>query len=153
MSISPATPSPTRCARRTRRKPTAGWSRSSGASTRPTCSGSTRTFPQTQPDEAPMQYDSFTSSIAEQRRRTFLDDAERHTRAKAVQQHSVPPHSSLVQAALIRIRPVEPSDTALLQAAFDRLSPESRQFRFLFPKVQLSAAELRYFTDVVHHDH
>jgi GNAT superfamily N-acetyltransferase len=100
-----------------------------------------------------MQYDSFAATIADQRRKTFLENAERHTRARAVRQRSVPAHSSLAQAALIRIRPVESSDTGLLQETFDRLSPESRQFRFLFPKLRLSAAELRYFTDVDHHDH
>ena len=36
---------------------------------------------------------------------------------------------------------------------FARLSAASRQMRFLGVKKELSAAELRYFTDVDHHDH
>src|SRR5207342_1997238 len=34
-----------------------------------------------------------------------------------------------------------------------RLSPESRRLRFLRRKDELTPAELRYFTDVDHHDH
>src|SRR5262249_4516593 len=36
---------------------------------------------------------------------------------------------------------------------FARLSPESRRLRFLRRKDALTPAELRYFTDVDHHDH
>jgi RimJ/RimL family protein N-acetyltransferase len=51
------------------------------------------------------------------------------------------------------IRPIEPDDKAGLIAAFERLSDESRYRRFLSPHDRLSAAELRYFTEVDHHDH
>jgi RimJ/RimL family protein N-acetyltransferase len=51
------------------------------------------------------------------------------------------------------IRPVRSTDAALLADGFARLSPRSRQLRFLTRKKQLSSAELRYFTDVDHHDH
>jgi GNAT superfamily N-acetyltransferase len=51
------------------------------------------------------------------------------------------------------IRPIEPDDKAGLSAAFERLSDESRYRRFLSPHARLSAAELRYFTEVDHHDH
>jgi GNAT superfamily N-acetyltransferase len=100
-----------------------------------------------------MRYDSITASIADQRRSRYLDDAERHRQARAVSPHSSPFGQSFARSALVRMRPIQPSDTGLLQAAFDRLSPESRQHRFLFPKLQLSASELRYFTDVDHRDH
>jgi RimJ/RimL family protein N-acetyltransferase len=40
-----------------------------------------------------------------------------------------------------------------LADGFARLSPQSRQMRFLAGKTKLSAAELRYFTDVDHHNH
>jgi GNAT superfamily N-acetyltransferase len=53
----------------------------------------------------------------------------------------------------IEIRPIEPDDKQALVAAFDDLSGESRYRRFLAPRGQLSAAELRYFTEVDHHDH
>lgn len=100
-----------------------------------------------------MPYNSILAGVADQRRRTYLDDAERHRRAQAVKPLSVPAHQSIVRAALVQLRPIRPSDTGLLQEAFDRLSPESRQLRFLFPKLRLSASELRYFTEVDHHDH
>ncbi len=53
----------------------------------------------------------------------------------------------------IETRPIEPTDKALLAAAWDRTSPESRYRRFLTPKDDLSAAELRYLTEVDHRDH
>ena len=36
---------------------------------------------------------------------------------------------------------------------FHRLSPESRQSRFLTGKPSLTPAEVHYFTEVDHHDH
>ena len=53
----------------------------------------------------------------------------------------------------VLIRPVQPADAPLLADGFARLSPRSRQMRFLTRKKQLSGAELRYFTDIDHHDH
>jgi RimJ/RimL family protein N-acetyltransferase len=51
------------------------------------------------------------------------------------------------------IRPIEPGDKAGLIAAFERLSDESRYRRFLSPHQRLSTSELRYLTEVDHHDH
>jgi RimJ/RimL family protein N-acetyltransferase len=51
------------------------------------------------------------------------------------------------------IRQVRSSDAPLLADGFARLSPESRRLRFLRRKDELTPAELRYFTDVDHHDH
>jgi RimJ/RimL family protein N-acetyltransferase len=48
----------------------------------------------------------------------------------------------------IAIRPIDPDDGPNLQAAYQRLSPESRYQRFLAIKPQLSAQELRYLVDV-----
>ncbi|HEX5190439.1 MAG TPA: GNAT family N-acetyltransferase [Streptosporangiaceae bacterium] len=53
----------------------------------------------------------------------------------------------------VLVRPVRRSDAALLADGFARLSAKSRQRRFLAPKHRLSAAELRYLTDVDHYDH
>ena len=53
----------------------------------------------------------------------------------------------------VLIRQVRSTDAPLLADGFARLSAASRQMRFLGVKKQLSAAELRYFTDVDHHDH
>jgi len=53
----------------------------------------------------------------------------------------------------VLIRQVQPADAALLADGFSRLSGKSRQMRFLARKDRLSAAELRYFTDLDHRDH
>jgi RimJ/RimL family protein N-acetyltransferase len=53
----------------------------------------------------------------------------------------------------VLIRQVRSTDAPLLADGFARLSAASRQMRFLGVKKELSAAELRYFTDVDHHDH
>ena len=53
----------------------------------------------------------------------------------------------------VLLRPVEPTDKALLVEGFARLSPESRYRRFLVAVPELSDAQLRYFTEVDHHDH
>ena len=53
----------------------------------------------------------------------------------------------------VLIRPVRGSDAPLLADGFARLSARSRQMRFLTTKHTLSAAELRFFTEVDHHDH
>jgi hypothetical protein len=56
-------------------------------------------------------------------------------------------------AVSVAVRPIEPGDKAGLAAAFERLSDESRYRRFLSPHGRLSQAELRYLTEVDHHDH
>jgi len=53
----------------------------------------------------------------------------------------------------VLIRPVRSTDAPLLADGFARLSARSRRMRFLTNKSTLSAAELRYFTEVDHHDH
>jgi EmrB/QacA subfamily drug resistance transporter len=59
----------------------------------------------------------------------------------------------LRDGSAVLIRPVQSADASLLAEGFGRLSDASRQMRFLTRKKQLSPAELRYFTDVDHHDH
>lgn len=49
--------------------------------------------------------------------------------------------------------PVGPADAPLLADGFARLSARSRQLRFLGPKKRLTPAELRYLTEIDHHDH
>jgi len=51
------------------------------------------------------------------------------------------------------IRPVRSADAPLLADGFARLSPRSRRMRFLYTKYELTPAELRYLTDIDHHDH
>src|SRR5215471_3219522 len=53
----------------------------------------------------------------------------------------------------VLIRQIQPADAPLLADGFARLGDKSRRMRFLARKDQLSTAELRYFTDVDHHDH
>lgn len=59
----------------------------------------------------------------------------------------------LRDGSAVAIRQVRSTDAALLADGFARLSAASRQMRFLGVKKELSAAELRYLTDVDHHDH
>ena len=53
----------------------------------------------------------------------------------------------------LQIRPIAPGDKQALADGFGRLSEQSRYRRFLAPHGSLSEAELRYFTEVDHHDH
>src|SRR5512141_906264 len=53
----------------------------------------------------------------------------------------------------VRVRQTRSDDSPLLAHIFARLSPSSRNSRFLVPKSRLTASELRYFTDVDHQNH
>jgi RimJ/RimL family protein N-acetyltransferase len=59
----------------------------------------------------------------------------------------------LRDGSAVLIRQVRSADAPLLADGFGRLSDASRRMRFLGRKDALSAAELRYLTDVDHHDH
>jgi RimJ/RimL family protein N-acetyltransferase len=61
--------------------------------------------------------------------------------------------SRLRDGTSVGLRPIRPSDAALLSAGLARLSPESARRRFLTPKPRLSGAELRYLTEVDQVDH
>jgi GNAT superfamily N-acetyltransferase len=60
---------------------------------------------------------------------------------------------ALRDGSIVVIRAVQPQDARLLAEGFARLSPESRQLRFLTGKPSLTPAEVHYFTDVDHHNH
>jgi RimJ/RimL family protein N-acetyltransferase len=60
---------------------------------------------------------------------------------------------TLADGTPARIRPILPGDKARLAKAFSLLSDETRQKRFLGPKPRLTAAELRYLTEVDGCDH
>ena len=51
------------------------------------------------------------------------------------------------------LRPVVPEDKALLEEAFERLSPESRYRRFFSPMPRLSESLLTYLTVLDYYDH
>jgi RimJ/RimL family protein N-acetyltransferase len=53
----------------------------------------------------------------------------------------------------VLIRPVQATDVPLVADIFARLSPMSRWMRFLSAKSHLTEAELRYLTNIDHHDH
>jgi GNAT superfamily N-acetyltransferase len=53
----------------------------------------------------------------------------------------------------LRFRLVRPEDKPLFEAAWERVSPESRYRRFLSPKSSLSEAELHYLTELDNVDH
>ena len=68
------------------------------------------------------------------------------------------PEAAARQAVLrdgsaVLIRQVQAADAPLLADGFARLSDRSRRMRFLARKDGLSAAEVRYFTDVDHRNH
>jgi RimJ/RimL family protein N-acetyltransferase len=60
---------------------------------------------------------------------------------------------TLRDGSQVLIRRIQSTDAPLLADGFTRLSADSRRTRFLTAKKELSAAELRYLTEVDHHDH
>jgi len=71
-------------------------------------------------------------------------------------QTDLPAHKRVValrDGSKALIRPVRSADAQLLAEGFERLSARSRRMRFLSIKKQLSRTELRYLTDIDHHDH
>jgi protein lysine acetyltransferase len=55
---------------------------------------------------------------------------------------------TLTDGTQVLIRPIQAGDSDRLEAAYERLSPESVHSRFLSAKPRLSSAELRYLTQV-----
>ncbi len=53
----------------------------------------------------------------------------------------------------VLIRPIEPEDKQQLREGIERLGLTSRYRRFFTTAVELSQAQLRYLTEVDHHDH
>jgi RimJ/RimL family protein N-acetyltransferase len=73
--------------------------------------------------------------------------------ALAVASLPPPPLGSRPDAGALEIRAVRADDKLDLVRGFEHLSDRSRYRRFLSPHARLSSAELRYFTEVDHHDH
>jgi GNAT superfamily N-acetyltransferase len=59
----------------------------------------------------------------------------------------------MARTSTLLIRPIDPDDKDRLLEGFGRLRDRSRYRRFLSPHAVMSASELRYFTEVDHHDH
>jgi len=65
-------------------------------------------------------------------------------------------HGTIVRlrdGSVVLIRQLQATDATLLAGIFTRLSPASRWMRFLAAKNHLTEAELRYLTNIDHHDH
>jgi len=60
---------------------------------------------------------------------------------------------TLLDGTTVFVRPIVPGDKPLLAEGLRQLSVETAMKRFLSPKTRFSAAELRYLTEVDHHDH
>jgi GNAT superfamily N-acetyltransferase len=84
------------------------------------------------------------AAAAERSRRRFLRPAPRAANGDV---------TWLRDGSQVLLRPVLKSDAQLLADGFARLSAKSREQRFMAPRSRLSAAELRYLTDVDHYDH
>ena len=65
----------------------------------------------------------------------------------------LPVHARLRDGSPILIRRLRPDDAPAVNAAFLRLSEESRRLRFLSPKPSLGPSELRYLVEVDGHHH
>ena len=59
----------------------------------------------------------------------------------------------LRDGAKLIVRPVRPADKEAIRKAFRRLSPETRYRRFLSITEELSDQQLRYLTELDHHEH
>ncbi len=64
-----------------------------------------------------------------------------------------PTRRELLDGSVIELREVRASDKDAIATGFDKLSPESRYRRFFSARNRLSASDLRYLTEVDHHDH
>jgi RimJ/RimL family protein N-acetyltransferase len=99
------------------------------------------------------------AALARERRDTLLAEAAAARQARQARagrrEAGVTAGSRTVlrDGSHVLIRPVRSTDAPLLADGFTRLSATSRWMRFLTPKKELSPAELRYLTDLDHHDH
>ena len=103
--------------------------------------------------------DHIHAALARERSGTLLAGAQAARRGRQARASrpgpGAPPGNPVIlrDGSGVLIRPVRSTDAPLLAEGFTRLSATSRWLRFLTAKQELSPAELRYFTDVDHHDH
>jgi RimJ/RimL family protein N-acetyltransferase len=106
-----------------------------------------------------MTHPDILAALARERVNTFLSEEQAARQAslarvtKSRKSRVRGKRVVLRDGSTVLIRPVRSMDAPLLARGFARLSPQSRWMRFLGTKTSLSAAELRYLTDVDHHDH
>jgi RimJ/RimL family protein N-acetyltransferase len=89
--------------------------------------------------------------VAQAETARFVREARARRRLDAANRAGKPVF--LRDGSAVLIRQVRSADAALVADGFSRLSAESRRMRFLLRKDQLSSAELRYLTDIDHHNH
>jgi RimJ/RimL family protein N-acetyltransferase len=116
-----------------------------------------------------MTYPDISAAPARERSGALLAGAQAARRVRQARRHRQPGRAPgsrttpqlapagtpvvLRDGSAVLIRQVRSTDAPLLADGFTRLSPRSRRMRFLGAKTTLSPAELRYFTEVDHHDH
>jgi RimJ/RimL family protein N-acetyltransferase len=110
-----------------------------------------------------MIHPDFQGAMARERSATLAAAAVAHREARQLRQArqrrlaattpGVAGRVVLRDGSAVLIRPVRGTDAPLLADGFTRLSERSRRLRFLGRKNTLTEADLRYFTDVDHHDH
>jgi RimJ/RimL family protein N-acetyltransferase len=97
-----------------------------------------------------MTTNPFAAEIAAEHSRDLL----RHSAQQRLATSGTPaPQHPGASLLTVQVRPVRSDDAPLIAGIFARLSPASRFARFLFRKRELTAAELRYLTEVDHHNH
>ena len=101
-----------------------------------------------------MFHHDITAAAAQDRQRAWLAAAERTRQAQQARRAPAGAGRRVIvrDGSEVLIRPVRGSDAPLLADGFARLSARSRWMRFLGAKQALSPAELRYLTEVDHHD-
>ena len=102
--------------------------------------------------------DNIQAAVARDRQASLRAEAAAARLARRARPRRAAPGPAGMQAVLrdgsrVLIRPVQSADAPLLADGFARLSASSRWMRFLTPKKELSPAELRFLTDLDHHDH
>jgi RimJ/RimL family protein N-acetyltransferase len=110
-----------------------------------------------------MIHPDFQGAMARERSATMAAAAAAHRQARQLRRDrqlrlaattpGVAGQVVLRDGSAVLIRPVRGTDAPLLAEGFARLSERSRRLRFLGRKNTLTEADLRYFTDVDHHDH
>ena len=89
------------------------------------------------------------------RRVVHIADSERPREVDVLKVPPLPPTppGPHVDVGALEIRPVRSDDKPDLVRGFEQLGDESRYQRFMSARNLLSEAELRYFSEVDHHDH
>ena len=101
-----------------------------------------------------MMSSSILAELARERSETWrAEAAQRRVRRLRLAAASTSTSVVLRDGSAVLIRPVRGTDAPLLADGFTQLSERSRRMRFLGRKTTLTEADLRFFTEIDHHDH